>query len=435
MNGRSSPPLPRVAVAFRADSPSALALSRSASGRYELVWLIDSATAELGPLARLLERLGPVVDVAGLDEAAAAAALGRESPIGIVTFSDELIEPTSPIAARLGLPFPDPVVAERLTDKAAQRSALAAAGLAIPRCCLVPAGTDGTALAALVDGVRYPAVLKPCRGHGSRDVLLVRDHDALRSALQLLGDVRRDEPLLVEEYLADGVGDPDFAGYLSVESVVFRHRVQHLATNGRFPTAPPFRETGFFIPAALPDGLEAGVLALVDAAVAALGVERGVLHSEVKLTPEGPRLIEINGRPGGGVAEMLASIAPVDLYRIAFDLAADRYDQAVTQVPRGPVAYLFYVQAQDASGTVTAVEGLDELAREPGVGSVFLNRPPGSLVDWRDGNHGYVYSVAGVLDDHDRLRAFARDLPRRVRVEIEPAAAASHVGAVVAGAR
>jgi biotin carboxylase len=395
-----------------------MALAQSALGRHELIWLVDSETAELGPLRRLLQRLGPVVDVAGLDQDAAAAALGREEPTGIATFSDELILPTAALASRLGLPYPDRAVAERLADKAAQRAALAAGGVPVPAHWLVPAAAGAEAVEDVLGHVRYPAVLKPCRGQGSRDVVAVADADELRSALR--GPGRRGD-VLVEEYLADADwDDPDFAGYLSVESVVFDHEVHHLATNGRFPMAEPFRETGFFIPAALPGTVRDDVLALVDAVVAALGIERGVLHTEVKLTPDGPRLIEVNGRPGGGVPEMLASISDVDLLRVALDVAAGTFEPPPLPLPLDRVAYLFYGQAPIGRGTVSRVEGLEELACEPGVETVFLNRPPGSLVDWRDGNHGYVYSVLGVVDDHEALRAFAHRLHENVRVELEP---------------
>lgn len=416
-------PRSRVAVAFQADSPSAMALAQSAAGRHELIWLVDSATAKLGPLLRLLHRLGPVVDVAGLDEDAAAAALGREAPTGITTFSDELMLPTAGLAARLGLAYPEVAVAERLVDKSAQRSALAAGGIPVPGHWVIPAAAGARNVGEIACRVRYPAVLKPCRGQGSRHVVAVADSDELRRAYGRMGRAGYDGAVVVEEYLVDAASDePDFASYLSVESVVFEHRVHHLATNGRFPMAAPFRETGFFIPSALPGGTTSDVLALVDEVVGALGIERGVLHTEVKLTPDGPRLIEVNGRPGGGVAEMLASLGDVDLFRLALDVAAGAFEAPARPVPPDRVAYLFYVHAPQGRATVTAVDGLEELAREPGVGAVFLNRPPGSVVDWRDGNHGYVYSVTGVVDDHDRLRAFARSLSERVRVELEPIA-------------
>ena len=61
------------------------------------------------------------------------------------------------------------------------------------------------------------------------------------------------EAMLLEEYLPDGPPMPEGfeADYVSVETIVEAGRMTHLAITGRFPVAPPFRETGFFIPATL----------------------------------------------------------------------------------------------------------------------------------------------------------------------------------------
>jgi len=40
----------------------------------------------------------------------------------------------------------------------------------------------------------------------------------------------------------------------------------------------------------------------------------------------------------------------------------------------------------------------------PGVDAIVLNRGPGQAVDWREGNHGHVFSVFGTAADHDELR-------------------------------
>ncbi len=79
----------------------------------------------------------------------------------------------------------------------------------------------------------------------------------------------------------------------------------HLAITGRFPLAPPFRETGFFIPASIAPGQQAELLDLAGETLRALGLEVGAAHTEIKLTSEGPRVIEVNGRIGGGVPDML----------------------------------------------------------------------------------------------------------------------------------
>ena len=143
-------------------------------------------------------------------------------------------------------------------------------------------------------------------------------------ALGVAGASDRAAPeLVLEEYLQDRpeAAGHHFADYVSVESVVSDGRVSHLAITGRFPPAEPFRETGFFIPCAFDEDECAAIAELATAAVRALGVEVGSLHTEVKLTPQGPRVIELNGRIGGGVPEMLADATGIELLPLAMRVA------------------------------------------------------------------------------------------------------------------
>jgi hypothetical protein len=52
---------------------------------------------------------------------------------------------------------------------------------------------------------------------------------------------------------------------------------------------------------------------------------------------------------------------------------------------------------------ITSVDGLDELRAVPGVEEIILNRGPGQAVNWRDGNHGHVFSVFGTVASHVEL--------------------------------
>jgi hypothetical protein len=62
---------------------------------------------------------------------------------------------------------------------------------------------------------------------------------------------------------------------------------------------------------------------------------------------------------------------------------------------------------------------LAELRKVPGVDEIVLNRGPGQRVDWREGNHGHVFSVFGTATDHDRLRHVNDLIASLVRIEGE----------------
>jgi biotin carboxylase len=412
----------RLAFVYHPRSFGTLQLAEAARGVCELPWVVDTELDETAQMVPLLRRLGTVVDVTGLTGEQAATAVAARHPDGILALKDSLMRRTAELAALLGLPFHDIEVARRFTDKHAQRRALRDAGVPVPGFWEVPDPADEPGWERLAADAVFPAVLKPRHNsEGSRDTVLVT---SLEDARALAGT----ESLLLEEYLADrddGVRAP-FADYVSVESVVSDGVVCHLAITGRFPPAPPFRESGFFTDAALSDADRGAALQAASAAVAGLGVRIGCLHTEIKFTPGGPRVIELNGRIGGGVPEMLLDAGSgVGLVPLAMRVALGE-SVAVAALPAlERVAFLFYVHAPDTMRRVSEVQGLRELSADPGVREIILNRGPGQSVDWREGNHGHVFSVRGAVADHDALAQMHRRVLSEVRVDgdHDPAAA------------
>ena len=292
-------------------------VAEAASGLCRLLWLIDESLPGNAVTTRLLRKLGIVVDVAGMSPQEIASSLRAHSPDGVLALHDEDIMLFALVSADLGLGYHSPEVARRLVDKLLQREALRNGGLATPLCWEVPAEGDPSALQAFAATVKYPAVLKPRRASGSRYAMPVADADDLVSSLSVLPPEAGGETgLLVEQYLPGLLTGPNdrFADILSVESLVMVGEVTHVALNGRFPPAEPFRETGTFIPAELAPVQQTAVLEVATAALAAIGVKTGAFHTEIKLTPDGPRVIEVNGRIGGGVPEMLLRASGVSLF-------------------------------------------------------------------------------------------------------------------------
>jgi biotin carboxylase len=398
----------RLAYVYEPGSFATLALFEAAGGLCDLLWVADGSRPEVAAVASLLRRLGTFVDVAGLTTVEAAAAIAELEPAGILALADEALQWTADVAELLGLPFHSAATARRLTDKFAQRAALRDAGLAAPRSWVIEGASPEAGLARMHGELAYPAVLKPRRGEGSRDTFPVATDEELRAAVSVAlegGGEARD--LVVEEYIADGppgVAGAGFAGYVSVESYVGGGAVHHLAVNGRTPPAPPFRETGFFIPSELDGALRDTVLDAASAAAAAVGITTGCVHTEIKLAPSGPVVIEVNGRIGGGVPELLAAATGARFLTLAMRLALGERVELDGPLPCAGVAFLLYVQAPPELRVVTAIEGLDEVRAIPGVDEVVLRRGPGERVDWREGNHGHVLSVLGSVADHDALR-------------------------------
>lgn len=388
----------------------------------DILWLVDTSDPRVDSMSRLLARVGAVVDVAGLSGTEAAHRVRDERLDGVLALADDLLEWTAELADSLGLPFHSKETARLLTDKFAQRSALRAAGLPAPRSWVLRRGLSEDEWMRVSGDAPFPGVLKPRQGEGSRNTIGVHSISQVRLIVEGAGEEQHGPEArewVLEEYIADVDAElcgEGFANYVSVESFVADGHVTTLAVTGRTPPARPFRETGFFIPAQLSQAQSGPIIEAAIAAARALGITVGCLHTEVKLTPRGPVVIEVNGRIGGGVPEMLDLTTGIDFLGIALRLALGERLEIAPLAPHG-LAYLLYVQAPDDIHLVTAVTGLDDLRVMPGVHEVVLNRGPGHPVDWRDGNHGHVYSVLGTAEDHDGLRAAIDRVAQLVRID------------------
>lgn len=175
-----------------------------------------------------------------------------------------------------------------------------------------------------------------------------------------------------------------------------------IAVTGKLPLAEPFRETGHFIPSTLSAAEESEVLALAAAATTALGITDGVTHTEVKLTCDGPRVIEVNVRMGGHVGDVLMSARGYDLTRAALQVAAgQRPDPVPGQC--GGVSFKSFLVAPQQAVRLRAVRGATETKAIPGITGVDVLAAPGQNLDWRAGNQR-LGSVEGTAADHPSLR-------------------------------
>jgi biotin carboxylase len=245
--------------------------------------------------------------------------------------------------------------------------------------------------------------------------------DLVRSVVLLPPRAGGEEGMFVEQYLPSLVAGPSerFGSYVSVESLISDGEISHLAVTGRFPPAEPFRETGFFIPAALSQAQLTGVLEVATAALRALGLSTGDSHTEIKLTPDGPRVIEVNGRIGGGVPEMLFQACGVSIFELSMRVALGETVVVDGPIPCASVGWRFMFQPPRSAHRIVSIEGLDRLAEQPGVNEVFVNRSPGDPVDWHEGTRHYIYSVYGVSTDYDELLEIDRFIHEEVSIVYE----------------
>jgi len=408
---------PLLGVVYCPISVELPSLVRATRRSWRLAWLVDRGRLDEPGQLDQLSRFGRVVDVTGLAPQDIPGVL-PEPLDGLLASNDVDLEFAADLAGELGLPTLDVATVERLVDKATQREALRAAGLPMPRIVTVRSDADAAAVASATRALSFPAVLKPARGSASRASSYV---DSAAAVTRLLAGRRRlpVEEFVVEERIPDGwcPADSPWADYVSVESFVHSGRVEHFGITGRGPLAEGLRETASILPADVPSALGAELLDLAEEAITALGVRFGAMHTELKLSPQGPRVIEVNGRLGGGsirwLAErvtgvpLLAAAARVNL-GLPPGVAGARFDG---------VGFAYYVQPPLTASGVHSIGGTAEAYAVPGVEDVITLRPAGSRIDpAEEGSMAAVLLVRGWRRTHEEVAAVIRRLQDELRV-------------------
>ena len=161
-----------------------------------------------------------------------------------------------------------------------------------------------------------------------------------------------------------------------MESLIIDGHVHDLAVSGKLPTIPPFRETGRFWPSPLAPQEERQVRDLARRAVGALGVRIGLTHTEIRLTPAGPRIIEVNGRIGGGIYDFGREAAGVDLIETAARLAMG-IEVVIPPFYQGNAHFHFWHCVPRRPGTFLGAAGIEQVKAIPGVALYRPHMRPG----------------------------------------------------------
>jgi biotin carboxylase len=235
---------------------------------------------------------------------------GNDWPVGIA----------ARIAERMGLPHPiDAATAVIATSKARQRERFAGAGVPQPR--VFGLGDDEVA---------FPCVVKAVDRQGQRGLSLVEERSGLESAMARARAESRGGKILVEEF-ANG---PE----LTVNAVSYDDTFVPLTVTDRVLAPPPaFGVAAAHVwPSAAGD--QAAVVAAARDAVAAVGIRSGPSYTQVRLTPDGPRVMEVAARLGGGHDAELCEAAlgvPLNDLAVAFALGEPPSDMPLRDMSTG----------------------------------------------------------------------------------------------------
>ncbi|OPF73157.1 hypothetical protein VT50_0228835 [Streptomyces antioxidans] len=369
-----------------------------------------------------MSEFGILCDVRGLDFDEAVLRLRDLRPAGIMTFTDYQLGFTARLAAALGLPFHTLETVEALTRKYVQRRLLNSCGASHVATRLIQ---DESSLRSAFAELGCPGVLKPDMGTGSRSTYRIVDAGDVEefSARNFAGDAKSESPeqFVLETEIPCAVPDGPWGDYVSVESLILGDRIEHLGICGKFPLSKPYRETGSCFPAALSPTDVAAITDLVTRAIRALGVRHGICHTEVKFSATGLQIIEVNGRLGGRVNELVRQTGGPSVIEIAARLAlsdSSAFTMAREWAPQG-VSFLYAKVPPFEATRLLDIRGVDDLHDMTGISRAIAQQEPGAAIDWRRGRLEHAYICFGAAGSHEGVLRLVSEIEETVSVTYE----------------
>lgn len=228
----------------------------------------------------------------------------RVTLTGVVTFWEEDVPTCAHIAQHLNLPGNTPTAAMNARSKYHMREAFQKAGVPVPNFRLI---TGEASLLQACQELKLPAVLKPEWGADSEWVTrVVSAEHALQVYRENRSRARVQDSLypypparfVLEEFLTG----PE----VSVEGIVKDGQVTlHAIIDKAKMDDGSFIERGETTPSRFPQHVQNAIRDMVVNGVKAMGLSHSGIHAEVKITPDGPRIVEIGARMGGDCIQPL----------------------------------------------------------------------------------------------------------------------------------
>jgi biotin carboxylase len=387
-------------------------------------------TIDMGDRALVLDLADPEAAAAAVVEAA-----GRHPFHAVVAVDDQGVLVAALAAARLGLAHNPPAAVAATRDKAAMRTALAAAGtVRQPAFAIVEPGARGVPgdpgargvpgdigadVAAAAVEVGFPCVVKPVSLSASRGVIRADDPAQATAAGERVRAILAgatgsgDAPLVVERYV-EGTE-------VAVEALLRGGRLEVLAVFDKPDplVGPYFEETLYVTPSRLPADTQDRLVAALAGAAAAIGLVEGPVHGELRIDAQGlPWLLEVAARSIGGLcSRSLRFGAGVSLEELILrhalglplDPVREQAASGVMMLPIPTAGTLVEVRGQDAARAVPGIEGL-ELSILPG-------RPVRPLPEG-DRYLGFLFARA---PSPEAVEAALRAAHARLEVVVDPA--------------
>ncbi|MCR6111834.1 ATP-grasp domain-containing protein [Bacillus sp. A301a_S52] len=261
-------------------------------------------------------------------------------------------------------------------------------------------------LVSFYNKIKKPLIVKPICGQGSERIKKINALNDIDNTLEEI------YPLLVEEFI-DG-------NEYSVEAISVNGKCKIIGITEKFLINEnpnnPFVERGHRFPAKITNEDRAIIENYVSSFIESIPIISGPTHSEVKLTSNGPILIESHLRVGGGaIPRLVEMVTGINIYKETiklycgneYKLKSINYEQEACNLHLTP-----------KQGTVKYVEIPSILNSDSSIKKIDINVEAGMKIEEITNSFDRIYGEIIIQDKKDAFIK-AKDVVKTIKIEVE----------------
>jgi biotin carboxylase len=334
---------------------------------------LEVIAVDMNPEAVGFKVPGVIIEVIStIDTPVILEAAKRHQINGIMTLASDMpMQSVAVVSHEMGLVGISEDTALKATNKAFMRDALKEGGVPIPMYFRVKGKQAFVEAVEQVRSAGYKCIVKPADNSGSRGVDLLKEDADLDAAYEYTVKYSRGGEIVVEEFMEG----PE----VSVETLAVDGEVHVIQITDKLTTgAPYFVEMGHSQPSQLKEEIQEEIKEVAIAANNTIGIKNGPSHTEIKVTKDGPKIVELGARLGGDciTTHLVPLSTGVNMVECSIRCALGEKPDLEPKWSKGSA--IMYLKTE--TGTVKDIKGIEEAEAILGVKQVSIVHGVGELV-------------------------------------------------------
>lgn len=331
---------------------------------------------------------------------------------GIMTLASDMpMRTVAAVAEKMNLIGIDQETAIKATNKAEMRKALREYNVPIPLFFHVNTKEEFFSAVQKIKDAGCRCIVKPVDNSGSRGIDLLKDFEraTLDRAYKYSKQSSRCGNLMVEEYMEG----PE----VSVETLSINGECHVIQITDKITTGSPyFVEMGHSQPSQLPEKIIEQIIQVAKAANKAIGIKDGPSHTEIKVTKDGPKIVELGARLGGdNITTHLTPLSTgVDMVEACINIALG-IDININKKCNKASAIKYF---STPVGIIKSINGIEDAKDVHGVNEIrFIHHvgEPTHIIKSSVDRIGYVISQA---DSAEEALNVCEEAMKKIKIEV-----------------